>query len=172
MPGPWPRHSFLKPSKSLEPNPPRQTSLQIYLLLLVAIAVVFGELRRYELVDFDDLAYVSANPKITAGLTVDGIVWAFTRANEGYWSPLTWLSYMTDIQLFGLRSGALHLTNVVIHAASTCLVFAVFVRMTCERWTSACVAALFAIHPLHVESVAWVAERKDVLSTFFSILTL
>jgi protein O-mannosyl-transferase len=155
-----------------QPNPPRRADLTIYLLLLAAIAVVFGQLRHYELVDFDDLAYVTANPKITAGLTVDSVVWAFTRAHEGYWSPLTWLSYMADIQFFGVHSGALHMTNVLIHAATTCLVFAVFMRMTRARWPSACVAALFAIHPLHVESVAWVAERKDVLSAFFWFLTI
>ena len=113
----------LRSSKS---NPARQSALPIYLLLVVAIAVVFGDLRRFDLVDFDDLAYVTANPRIAAGLTVDGVVWAFTHANEGYWSPLTWLSYMTDVQLFGVSSGALHLTNIVIHAASTCVLFAAF----------------------------------------------
>ena len=140
-------------------------------MLLVSIAVVFAEVRHYPLVDFDDLEYVSHNRHVTAGLTLENVVWAFTQSYEGYWSPLTWLSYMADVQFFGPGSGAHHVTNVVIHMASACLLFAFLTRATRVRSLSAVVAMLFAIHPLHVESVAWVAERKDVLSAFFWFLT-
>ena len=111
-------------------------------------------------------------PHVTGGVSLQNISWAFTHAYEGYWSPVTWLSYMADTSLFGVRSGAYHLTNVAIHAATACLLFLVLFRMTRHPWRSAVVAALFAVHPLHVESVAWVAERKDVLSGFFWFLTI
>ncbi|MBE3096333.1 MAG: glycosyltransferase family 39 protein, partial [Planctomycetes bacterium] len=145
--------------------------LLIYLLLLVAVCLVYGQVRHYPLVDFDDLVYVTHNRHVASGVTLEGVVWAFTRSYEGYWSPLTWLSYMADVQFFGPGGGPHHVTNVLIHAASACLLFAFLKRATRARWQSACVAALFAIHPLHVESVAWVAERKDVLCGFFWFLT-
>jgi protein O-mannosyl-transferase len=142
------------------------------LLLVAATWAVYGQVWRFELVDFDDLSYVAHNPHVSGGLSSQNISWAFTHAYDGYWSPLTWLSYMADTSLFGARSGAYHLTNVAIHAASACLLLVVLIRMTRRPWPSAFVAALFAIHPLHVESVAWVAERKDVLSAFFWFLTI
>ncbi len=145
--------------------------LLIYLSLLAATALVFVQVRHFPLVDFDDLLYVTHNPNVTAGLTLESVTWAFTKAYEGYWSPLTWLSYMADVQFFGPASGPHHVTNVLIHAASACLLFALLKRATKVRSLSAGVAMLFAIHPLHVESVAWVAERKDVLSGFFWFLT-
>ena len=145
--------------------------LLICLLLLGAVWAVFGQVRHFPLVDFDDLIYVTDNRHVAAGLTLESVSWAFTRSYEGYWAPLTWLSYMADVQFAGLDGGALHLTNVLLHAASTCLLFVLLQRATRARWSSAFVAALFAIHPLHVESVAWVAERKDVLSGFFWFLT-
>jgi tetratricopeptide (TPR) repeat protein len=146
--------------------------LIIYAVLLVAVWVVYWQVRGYGLLDFDDLSYVTDNPVVKAGLSLNGVRWAFTHAYEGYWSPLTWLSYALDSHLFGQGGGSSHVTNVVLHAASACLLFAVLLRSTGARWPSACVAMLFAIHPLHVESVAWVAERKDVLSGFFSFVTI
>jgi Flp pilus assembly protein TadD len=152
---------------------PRAARTGLICALLLAVTwAIYGQVRRFELVDFDDLSYVSDNPHVTGGVSAQNISWVFTHAYEGYWSPLTWLSYMADTSLFGVRSGAYHLTNVAIHAASACLLFFVLFRMTCHPWRSAAVAALFAIHPLHVESVAWVAERKDVLSGFFWFLTI
>ena len=100
------------------------------------------------------------------------VVWAFTNLEAGFWHPLTWLSIMLDCQLFGFRAGGHHLTSLLLHAANTVLLFVVFRRMTATTWRSAFVAALFALHPLHVEPVAWAASRKDVLSTFFGLLTL
>ncbi|MGA3285285.1 MAG: tetratricopeptide repeat protein [Verrucomicrobiota bacterium] len=107
-----------------------------------------------------------------AGLTWKGVVWAFTAQHAGYWHPLTWLSHMLDVQMFGLNAGGHHLTGLLLHVANTMLLFLVLRRMTGALWRSAFVAALFAVHPLHVESVAWITERKDVLSTFFFLLTL
>ncbi len=133
---------------------------------------MFHQVVGFDFVDLDDLSYVVDNRAVTAGLTFHGLVWAFTGSYEGYWAPLTWLSYMADVQAFGVRSGALHATNVLLHAASACVLFAALKRMTGAYWRSAFVAGLFAVHPLHVESVAWIAERKDVLSTFFYFLTI
>ena len=146
--------------------------LLIYLLLLVAVFAVYVQVRSYSFVSFDDPIYVTENPQVRTGLTWDGLVWAFTTFRDSNWFPLTWLSHMLDYQLFGLDSGWDHLTNVCFHALSTILLFAVLRRMTAARWRSAVVALMFALHPLHVESVAWVAERKDVLSALFWMLTL
>ena len=132
--------------------------------------IVFGRTLGFGFVNYDDNDYVYDNPKITDGLTLKGILWASTFADN--WHPLTWLSHMLDCQLYGLWPGGHHLTNVLLHAATTILLFLVLRRMTGRLWPSAFVAALFAIHPLHVESVAWVSERKDVLSGLFFVLTL
>ena len=149
-----------------------RSNLVVYALLTVAVLAVFRQLFGYDFVDLDDFTYVVNNPHVVARLTLRGTAWAFTHAHEGYWAPLTWLSYMADAQFFGLNAAAFHATNVVLHAASACLLFAALRRMTGAYWTSAFVAALFAVHPLHVESVAWIAERKDVLSTFFCFLAI
>ena len=146
--------------------------LLIYLLLLVAVFAVYAQVRSYSFVSFDDPIYVTENPQVRAGLTWDGLTWAFTTFRDSNWFPLTWLSHMLDCELFGLDSGWHHLTNVCLHALSTMLLFLVLQRMTAARWRSALVALMFALHPLHVESVAWVAERKDVLSALFWMLTL
>jgi tetratricopeptide (TPR) repeat protein len=122
-------------------------------------------------VEYDDQQYVTDNPRVQAGLTWNGLVWAF-GFHAGNWHPLTWLSHMVDCQIFGARAGGHHLTSVLLHIASTLLLFSVLNRMTNTVWRSAAVAALFAWHPLHVESVAWVAERKDVLCAFFWMLTM
>ncbi len=146
--------------------------LWIYIFLFAAVVLVYSQVRTHEFINYDDPLYVTENAHIRNGLTRADVAWAFTTAHDGNWIPLTWLSHMLDCQLFGLQSGLHHLTSVVLHAISTLLVFALFKRMTGARWPSAFIAAVFALHPLHVESVAWVAERKDVLSALFFVLTL
>ena len=120
----------------------------------------------------DDTAYVIENEHVARGLTASGLVWAVTAVDTGVgnWHPVTWVSHMLDVELFGMRPGAHHMVSVVLHAVNTLALFLLLGRMTGHVWRSACVAALFAIHPLHVESVAWIAERKDVLSTLFWLL--
>jgi hypothetical protein len=140
--------------------------------LLLAVFFVFGQTLRHEFVNFDDGLYVFENPSLARGLTVGGIVWAFTTIYANFWHPMTWLSLMSDFQLYGLNPWGYHLTNFLLHAATSIIFLLVFPRMTGELWPSAFVAAVFAIDPLHVESVAWVAERKDVLSGLFFALTL
>jgi protein O-mannosyl-transferase len=161
----------------VSPDPKSRTQnpyvvLAVCGLLLLAVALVFGQTVRHEFVNFDDRQYVFANPHVAGGLTIQGIVWAFTASHSDNWHPLTWLSHMTDCQIYGLHAGGHHLTNVLLHAVNAVLLFLVFWRMMGDLWPSAFVAALFAVHPLHVESVAWVAERKDVLSGLFFLLTL
>jgi Flp pilus assembly protein TadD len=141
-------------------------------LLLVATALLFARVGGYPFVYFDDNRYLTENPQVRAGLTWDGVAWAFTSLQVSNWHPLTWLSHMADVQVFGLDAGAHHLVNVALHALNAALLFLVLARMTGAAGRSFVVAALFAVHPLHVESVAWIAERKDVLSTLFGILAL
>lgn len=150
----------------------RHRILLLCLVLTIAILSLFWQVQNHGFVNLDDDLYVTANPHVQAGLTVDGIVWAFTTTHASNWHPLTWLSHMVDCHLFGLNPGAHHFTNVLLHVANTLLLFLVFHRMTRAVWDSACVAALFALHPLHVESVAWIAGRKDLLSTFCWLLTI
>jgi protein O-mannosyl-transferase len=140
-------------------------------LALVTIAL-YWPATGYDFINFDDPDYVAANPHVQAGLTWEGIGWAFASLDIGLWHPLAWISHMLDCQWFGLHPGRHHLTSVLWHAANTVLLLVVLRGMTGALWRSAVVAALFALHPLHVESVAWVAERKDVLSTFFVLLML
>ena len=133
---------------------------------------VFGQTLRHDFVAYDDDDYVYANPIVTGGITLRGIVWAFTHVHAGNWHPLTTISHMLDCQLFGLKAGGHHFSNVLLHTAAVILLFLVLHQMTAALWRSAFVAAVFAIHPLRVESVAWIAERKDVLSGVFFMLTL
>ena len=140
--------------------------------LLLAVALVFGSTVGYGFVNFDDNDYVYDNPHLARGLSAEGVAWAFTTTYCGNWHPLTWLSYLLDYQLYGLAPWGYHLTNVLLHAAATIVLFLVLRRMTGDLWPSAFAAAVFAIHPLRAESVAWVAERKDVLSGLFFMLTL
>jgi tetratricopeptide (TPR) repeat protein len=146
--------------------------LWIVLGIVVLCVLVYGQVATYDFVHFDDGDYVYANPAITPGLTWQGVQWALTSQSLGNWHPLTWLSHMLDVQLFGLNAGAHHTVNVLLHILNSLLVFWIFARMTKNLAGSAFVAAIFAVHPLHVESVAWVAERKDLLSTFFALLTI
>ena len=153
-------------------TPRKYYVLLICLALTLATAAVFCQVCTYDFVNYDDPTYVSENPNVQAGITPKTIKWAFTAGYAANWHPLTWLSYMLDWQLFGPNAGGYHFTSLVFHVANTLLLFIVLKRMTHALWPSAFVAALFALHPLHVESVAWVAERKDVLSTFFWMLTI
>jgi tetratricopeptide (TPR) repeat protein len=142
-------------------------------IFLAAITfAVFGQTLRHEFVNYDDQVYVYENPTVIRGLKLKGIEWAFTHSVDANWHPLTMLSHMLDCQLYGLNAGGHHLTNILLHTATAILLFLVLRRMTGFLWRSAFVAAVFAIHPLRVESVAWVAERKDVLSGLFFMLTL
>jgi tetratricopeptide (TPR) repeat protein len=144
----------------------------VCLVLAVITFAVFGQTLRHEFIDFDDRAYVYENPMVAQGLTLKGIVWAFTHVHSANWHPLTWLSHELDCQLYGLNPAGHHLTNVLLHTATVIALFLVLRQMTGALWRSAFVAAVFAIHPLRVESVAWVAERKDSLSGLFFMLTI
>ena len=144
----------------------------ICVLLAVAVFMVFGQTLRYGFVNFDDDGYFSSNYHVKAGLTWSGVSWAFRTGYASNWHPLTWLSLMLDVELFGTGPSGPHLTNLILHAANAMLLFLLLKRLTGTLWPSAFVAVLFAIHPLHVESVAWVSERKDVLSGLFFMLTL
>lgn len=144
----------------------------ICLALLVLTFIVYEPVLHHEFIGFDDYTYVTGNQQVKAGLTREGIAWAFGLERNSYWHPLTWLSHMLDCQLFGLASGMHHLTGLVLHIANSLLLFLILKRMTARLWPSAFVAALFALHPINVDSVAWVAERKNVLSTFFWMLAL
>ena len=146
--------------------------LAICLGLTAITWAVFGQTLRFQFVNFDDGAYVFKNPQVARGLTSEGIVWAFTHVHAANWHPVTWLSHMLDSQLYGLNSGRHHFTNVLLHTATAILLFLILRQMTGALWRSAFVAAVFAIHPLRAESVAWVAERKDVLSGLFFMLTI
>lgn len=139
-------------------------------ILVLLVIAVFWPVATYDFVNYDDGKYVSHNPRILDGLTLPNIAWAFTTFHHYNWHPATWLSYFLDYELFGLRPGAFHLVNVFIHALNAVLLFVLLRRMTAAAAPCLFVAALFAIHPLHVESVAWISERKDVLSTFFWLL--
>ena len=143
----------------------------VCVLLSVVTLAVYFQTRAYRYITFDDGDYVYSNPWVQHGLSADGIAWALTTLYIN-WHPLTWLSLMLDVQLFGLNPGPQHLVNVAFHIASTTLLLLGLTRLTGRPARSALVAAIFAVHPLHVESVAWIAERKDVLSTFFELLTL
>jgi tetratricopeptide (TPR) repeat protein len=140
--------------------------------LLLAIGLIYGQSLGHTLLDYDDNGFVYDSPMVRAGLTTEGIRWAFSEGPFGEWYPLAPLSHMLDCQLFGLNAWGHHLTSVLLHAATSIALFLVWRRMTGELWPSALVAAVFAVHPQHVESVAWVAERRDVLSGLFFVLTL
>ncbi|MGA2171915.1 MAG: tetratricopeptide repeat protein [Sedimentisphaerales bacterium] len=149
-------------------------SLRVLICLVLALATfaVYRQVRNNDFIDFDDDLYVTANDNIQKGPTLETVKWSFTTTHAYNWHPLTWLSHSLDCRCFGLNPAGHHLTSLAFHVANTILLFLVFLQMTGFLWRSAFVAALFALHPLHVESVAWVAERKDVLSTFFWLLTM
>jgi tetratricopeptide (TPR) repeat protein len=144
----------------------------VCLFLVVITLVSYWQLPTHDFLNFDDDGYITRNINVHKGITRESIAWAFNITNVDYWHPLIWLSHMLDFQLFGLKSGMHHLVNLFLHLANTLLLFFVLKRMTGSLWKSAFVAAMFAVHPLNVESVAWASERKNVLSTFFWILTM
>lgn len=156
----------------------RRTELLISLCLILVTLAVFWPVRNHDFINYDDPLYISENPHIREGLTWEGIQWAFSAdlvsasRNADYWLPVTFLSHMLTIELFGMNPAGHHLVNLGLHVLNSLLLFWVFQRITRDLWPSAFVALVFAIHPLQVESVAWVTERKDVLSTFFGMLTL
>jgi tetratricopeptide (TPR) repeat protein len=141
-----------------------------FLLLALATVAVYGGVFTSDFIRFDDPRYITQNRYVREGLTLDGVAWAFTTFFKSNWHPLTWLSHMLDAELYGLNPGGHHATNLLLHVANSLVLFAVLRTATRRPWPSALVAALFALHPTHVESVAWVAERKDVLSTLFCLL--
>jgi tetratricopeptide (TPR) repeat protein len=144
----------------------------VCLVLAISTFAVFYQVHSFDFVNYDDPSYLYENSHIRNGLTVEAVRWAFNIGYAANWHPLTWLSHILDWQLFGNNAGGHHLTNLFFHIANTLLLFIVLKQMTNALWQSAFVAALFALHPLHVESVAWISERKDVLSTFFLFLTM
>jgi protein O-mannosyl-transferase len=156
------------------PQPPPRTfgAFWIAVGLVVLTAIVFAPVRHFSFVNWDDQSYITENPNIPEGLTWHSVRWALTTGYSPYWHPMTWLSHLLDVQLFGLDAGPHHLTSLLLHSAATVAVFVLFRRMTGAAGRSAFLAAMFGVHPLHVESVAWIAERKDVLSTLFWALAL
>jgi protein O-mannosyl-transferase len=139
-------------------------------LVVLTLAAYSGVLSN-SFVNYDDGVYVAANPHVRSGLSADSVAWAFTTFDNSNWHPVTWLSHLFDVSCFGLNPGRHHAVSLLLHAANVALLFTLLARMTGALWRPAFVAALFAVHPLHVESVAWIAERKDVLSTLFWLLT-
>lgn len=144
----------------------------ICLFLVMATITVYCQVAEFEFINFDDTTYITENINIQNGFSLDSVSWAFTTVHAANWHPITWLSHMLDYSLFVMHSGNHHLLSLFFHIINTLLLFFVFRKMTGGLWQSAFVATLFALHPLHIESVAWVSERKDVLSTFFWMLTM
>lgn len=163
-----------QPAKALpiQPESRLRTNPLVYAALILATLVVYAQTATFDFVNYDDPDYVVNNPHVRAGLTLDGVRWAFTSTESANWFPVTRLTHLVDVQVFGVQSGWHHLVNVAIHAGAAALLFAFLLAATGARWPSAFAAFVFALHPLHVESVAWVAERKDVLCAFFWFLAL
>jgi len=152
---------------SLRPGP---TTALACLGLVAATLLAYGRVLGHDFVAYDTPIYLTGNPEVLGGLTWEGVRSAFTEAHASNWHPLTWISHMVDVELFGLRPGLHAFENVLWHAANACLVLLAFLRLTKAFGKSLFVAALFALHPLHVESVAWIVERKDLLAAFFGLL--
>ena len=142
------------------------------MVLVAATVIIYAPVRHFGFVALDDPDYVTDNVHVARGLTWQGAWWALTSTDASNWHPVTWLSHMLDVQLYGMEAGPQHVTNLLIHILNTLLLFGWLYRVTGAFGRSTFVAGLFALHPLHVESVAWIAERKDVLSTLFWMLTL
>ncbi len=157
---------------ALPPLTPALVNVMVAIFLLVIVWFAFGPALTHGFIDYDDHRYVVQNPTVTNGLTLGGIQWAFTHVHASNWHPLTTISHMIDCQLYGLQPWGHHLTNILLQAATAVLLFLVLRNLTGDPWPSMFVAAIFAVHPLRVESVAWVSERKDVLSGVFFMLTL
>jgi len=156
----------------MEQTPGKHNVLLVYIALALATLIVFQQVRLNGFVNYDDGIYVTENPNVKSGITAKSVLWALGAPHMGHWHPLTWLSHMLDCQLFGLNPTGHHITSLLFHIANMLLLFWVLKEMTDAVWPSAFVATAFALHPIHVESVAWVAERKDVLSGLFWFLTI
>src|SRR3982751_3898669 len=175
-----PRSNRGKKSSGLHANYPCRSHVQggpvatgiVSVFLAVIVWIAFGQALRHEFVGYDDQRYVVQNPWVTNGLTPGGIKWAFTHVHASNWHPLTTMSHMLDCQVYGLQPSGHHLTNILLQAAAAILLFRGLRKLTGDFWPSLLVAAVFAVHPLRVESVAWVSERKDVFSGVFFMLTL
>ena len=137
------------------------------LLLILSIFVIYWQVFDFEFVNCDDDVYITRNPMVLQGLSLESVKWAFVTTHAEFWHPLTWLSHMLDIQIFGLNPSGHHFSSLLLHIINTLLLFWILNYTTGHLWRSYLVAALFALHPLHVESVEWVADRKDLLSIFF-----
>lgn len=149
-----------------------RTLVIVCILLVVSVIAIYLQTTGFDFVGFDDDDYITKNPSIQTGITLRSVVWAFTSTYASNWHPLTWISHLLDVELFELDPSGHHLVNVILHTANSILLFFVLIAATQRLWASAFVAALFAVHPLHVESVAWISERKDVLSTLFWMLAM
>jgi protein O-mannosyl-transferase len=160
------------PESSLRGKLHNHSTILIILFLLALTVIVYSKALDNDFVNLDDPSYVTENPHVITGLTLDNVQWAFTSIEQSNWHPLTWISHMTDAQIFGINPKGHHLTSLLLHAANAALLFLILSELTSAQWRSAFVAALFAVHPLHVESVAWISERKDVLSTLFFLITI
>ena len=164
--------SMSRLTQNMEQAPQRLVVFLVFCILSVMVVAAFWQVRYNDFLYYDDPQYITQNPHVQAGLTLDGIRWAFTSFDAYNWFPMTWLSHMLDCHFFGLDPKAHHLTSLGFHLINTLFLFWVLKQMTGALWRSALVGALFAVHPLHVESVVWASERKDLLSTFFWILTI
>jgi protein O-mannosyl-transferase len=150
----------------------KRVDLFICIIIIMATLCVYSQVKKYDFVGFDDNEYVYENAHVKTGLTLKNILWAFTAFHSNNWHPLTWISHMMDCQVFGLNPGLHHLMNLFFHIVNSLLLYFVFKQMTGEQWKCGFMAAVFALHPLHVESVAWISERKDVLTAFFWLLAM
>jgi protein O-mannosyl-transferase len=146
--------------------------VSVIISFIALIFIIYTQVLHFGFANIDDSVYITQNSHVLGGLSAEGFKWAFTSTFAGFWHPITWLSLMLDAQIYGSWAGGYHLTNLLLHLASSIMLFMIFHRMTGSFWRSGFVASLFAIHPLHVESVAWIGERKDVLSAFWGMLTI
>lgn len=155
-----------------EKSPSRAIICAVFAAIALSVGILYGKTARFDFVNFDDADYITQNLHVQAGVTWEGVRWAFTTFHGANWFPVTWLSHMIDAWLFGPWAGGHHMVSLLIHGANSILLAILLFRMTGAFWKAALVSALFAVHPLHVESVAWISERKDLLSTFFFLATL
>src|SRR5258708_36021921 len=157
-------------ARATEPvaSPRSHKTLFLCLALAAFTVILYSPVRGFSVVNYDDDGYVTENPHVQSGLSGETFLWAFTSTEHDNWHPVTWLSHALDCDLFGLHPGGMHMTNVLLHALNVVLLFLLLRWSTRSTGRSLLVAALFAVHPMNVESVAWIAERKNVLSTFFS----
>jgi protein O-mannosyl-transferase len=165
------------PTVTVETPPPSRGGfwtrpITLAVALAVATFIIYAPTLQHDFVDYDDGQYVVSNSHVQAGLTWEGVKWAFVTGEASNWHPLTWLSHMLDVTAFGKKASGHHFTSLVLHCLNAALVLLLLRCLTGNLWSSLIVAALFALHPLHVESVAWVSERKDVLSACFGLLSL